>query len=148
MGTTLVGAVVKGNEMTVVNVGDSRAYHITSEGIRKVTRDHSVVETLVQRGTLTPEEARIHPQKNLITRALGTSITVTADVFAVSFQEGDQLLLCSDGLINEMTDEEIFHEVSKGEPADQCCKRLIEIALSREASDNVTVLLFQHTSKE
>jgi protein phosphatase len=81
MGTTLVGALVKGKELFVINVGDSRAYRITGNAIRRITRDHSVVEELIQHGALTPEEARRHPQRNLITRALGTTKQVQADLF-------------------------------------------------------------------
>lgn len=143
MGTTLVGVFLDKDVATVINVGDSRAYHINPQGIRRVTRDHSIVEALVARGNITPEQARVHPQKNLITRALGTSRTVESDVYQLKLEVGDWLLLCSDGLINEMTDEEIFQTVSVESEPESACNNLLETALDREASDNVTILAFR-----
>lgn len=148
MGTTLVGALLEKETATVVNVGDSRAYHIRGQGIRRVTRDHSIVEALVARGNITPEQARVHPQKNLITRALGTSRTVESDVYEITLEVGDWLLLCSDGLINEMTDEEIYQTVAGGHDPESVCKALLDIALLREASDNVTILAFRLEAPE
>ena len=89
MGTTLVGMILRGTTLWVVNVGDSRAYHITKQAIRRITRDHSVVEDLVAKGDLTPEQARNHPQKNLITRALGTARRVKADLFQRGHRPGN-----------------------------------------------------------
>ena len=142
MGTTLVGMILQGDTLWVVNVGDSRAYHITQEGIRRITRDHSVVEDLVAKGDLTPEQARRHPQKNLITRALGTSRKVKADLFQETAAEGDWLLLCSDGLINEVTDQEIYQEIQAGGIPQEVCQRLVTRTLDSGAPDNVTVVLF------
>ena len=142
MGTTLVGMILQGDTLWVVNVGDSRAYHITQEGIRRITRDHSVVEDLVAKGDLTPEQARRHPQKNLITRALGTSRKVKADLFQETAAEGDWLLLCSDGLINEVTDQEIYQEIQAGGTPQEVCQRLVTRTLDSGAPDNVTVVLF------
>jgi protein phosphatase len=143
MGTTLVSAILKDQDLWVVNVGDSRAYHITRESVRRITRDHSVVEDLVERGRLTPDEARHHPQKNLITRALGTSPRVKADLFRETAAEGDVILLCSDGLVNEVTDQEIFEEIQQGGTAEEICRRLMDRTLRGGASDNVTIVLFQ-----
>lgn len=148
MGTTLVGAIVKGFQVYVINIGDSRAYHISGETINRVTRDHSIVEALVERGNITPEQARQHPQKNLITRALGTSKTAQADDFELTLQYGDWLLLCSDGLINEMPDDEILHVVNQAESSEACCQSLLDIVLDRGAPDNVTILLFHLEAKE
>lgn len=147
MGTTLVGAMVKGLDATIVNIGDSRAYHISADAIRPITRDHSIVQALVERGNITQEQARQHPQKNLITRALGTSKTAEADFFQLSMQQGDWLLLCSDGLINEMTDEEILHEIRQNHSPEDCCRSLLRIVLERGAADNVTILLFHLETK-
>ena len=143
MGTTMVAALLLGHTAYLLNVGDSRAYYITPEGISRVTRDHSVVEDLVCRGELTPEQARQHPQKNLITRALGAEERVRADLYQIEAQEGCFLLLCSDGLSNIVSDQEILYEVLHGGDASDCCNRLLEIALSRGAPDNVTAVLFQ-----
>ena len=102
-----------------------------------------MVEALVEKGNLTPEQARQHPQKNLITRALGTGRMVKSDLFEVMMNEGEYLLLCSDGLVNELTDEEIQQEVMQGKTAKEGCENLLKEALDRGASDNVTVVLFR-----
>ena len=143
MGTTLVAAVLDGEEASILNEGDSRAYHISDQGIAQVTRDHSLVEDLVERGELTPEQARNHPHKNLITRAIGAEPLLRADFFHLPIQPGECLLLCSDGLSNLVTDQEILYEVVHGGEKDSCCQRLLDIALHRGAPDNVTVVLLQ-----
>lgn len=141
MGTTLVAALVGEKQATLLNVGDSRAYLINEGGIRQITRDHSVVEDLVSSGRLTREEARNHPRKNLITRALGCEPQLRADLFHIDVEQGDHLLLCSDGLSNLLAEQEILYEVIHGGEGDTCCQRLLEIALHRGAPDNVTVVL-------
>lgn len=143
MGTTLVAALIRGKRATFINVGDSRAYHIDSQGIRQVTRDHSLVQLMVDRGDLTAEQAKAYPGKNYITRAVGTEPTVSSDIFHLELNRGDALVLCSDGLSNLMDDQEILFEVVHGVNKQQCCKRLLNIALGRGAPDNVTsVLIF------
>ena len=141
MGTTMVAALVVGDRAYILNIGDSRCYLVRPEGITKVTRDHSVVEDLVARGQITPEQARQHPQKNLITRALGAESRLRADLFRQPMEHGDALLLCSDGLSNMVSDQELLYEVLHGGPAEDCCRRLLDIALSRGAPDNVTAVL-------
>lgn len=143
MGTTMVAAVVHGIQADILNIGDSRAYHISKDGIEKITRDHSVVEALVQRGEITPEEARTHPQKNLITRAMGSEQHCRSDLYERTLKAGDTLLLCSDGLSNMVTDQEMLFEVLHGGALEECCQRLLDIAMSRGAPDNVTVVLIQ-----
>lgn len=143
MGTTMVAALVIGEMGYLLNIGDSRAYLVREDGISRVTRDHSVVEDLVARGDITPEQARQHPQKNLITRAMGAEEQLRADLFRQPLNPGDTLLLCSDGLINVVTDQEVLYEVIHGGAAEDCCRRLLEIALSRGAPDNVTIVLMQ-----
>ena len=143
MGTTMVAALVVGDRAYILNIGDSRCYLVRPEGITKVTRDHSVVEDLVARGQITPEQARQHPQKNLITRALGAESRLRADLFRQPMEPGDALLLCSDGLSNMVSDQELLYEVLHGGPAEDCCRRLLDIALSRGAPDNVTAVLLQ-----
>ena len=143
MGTTMVAALVVGQTAYLLNIGDSRAYLVNAGGIVRLTRDHSVVEDMVARGDITPEEARNHPRKNLITRALGSEEHIRADLYEKELQSGDFLLLCSDGLSNIVTDQELLYEVIHGgEPAD-CCQRLLDITLSRGAPDNVTAVLLQ-----
>ena len=141
MGTTLVAALVRGLRVQIVNIGDSRAYHLGADGIRCVTVDHSLVELMVQRGELTHEQAKNHPSKNLITRAVDTEKQVAADVFSLTAEPGDCLLLCSDGLSNQMADQEILFEVVHGAQKADCCQRLLDIAKSRGAPDNVTSVL-------
>ena len=143
MGTTIVAALVSGQHAAILNEGDSRAYHISGGGIVRVTRDHSLVEDMVQRGDLTQDQARTHPHKNLITRALGVEADLRADLFSQPMAAGDFLLLCSDGLSNVVTEQEILYEVIHGGQADTCCRRLLDIALHRGAPDNVTVVLVQ-----
>ena len=141
MGTTLVAALIRGRKVTIVNVGDSRVYGITENGIRQLTRDHSLVQLMVERGELRPELAKSYPGKNLITRAIGTEAVVMCDMFRQEFQRGDFLLLCSDGLSNMMDDQEILFEVVHGVNKGRCCQRLLEIAKTRGAPDNVTSVL-------
>ena len=121
MGTTLVAALIRGRKVTIVNVGDSRAYGITENGIRQLTRDHSLVQLMVERGELRPELAKSYPGKNLITRAVGTEAVVLCDMFRQELQRGDFLLLCSDGLSNMMDDQEILFEVVHGVNKGRCC---------------------------
>ena len=141
MGTTLVAAVVQGKSVNLVNVGDSRAYLVSAEGIRQITTDHSVVQLMIERGELTVEEAKTYPGKNYITRAIGTEETVTCDGFRHQITKGEHLLLCSDGLTNVVNDQEILFEVLHGGTPDTCCQRLIDIAKHRGAPDNVTCVL-------
>ena len=141
MGTTLVAALIKGKKATIVNVGDSRAYGIDAEGIRQISVDHSLVQMMVDRGELTPELARTYPGKNFITRAIGTEAFVLCDIYHVDLSRGDYILLCSDGLSNVMDDQEILFEVVHGVNKQHCCQRLLNIAVSRGAPDNVTSVL-------
>lgn len=141
MGTTLVATFIRGRKVSFVNVGDSRAYIINQKGIIQVTKDHSVVQLMVDRGELTSEMAKNYPGKNLITRAVGTESMVNCDVFRRELSRGDYLLLCSDGLSNMMDDQEILFEVVHGVNKERCCKRLLDIAISRGCPDNVTCVL-------
>jgi protein phosphatase len=141
MGTTLVAVLIRGKTATVLNVGDSRAYKIDRGGIRQITRDHSLVQLMVDRGELTPEMARTYPGKNFITRAIGTEPIVMCDISHLELGKGEFVLLCSDGLSNVLDDQEILFEVVHGVNKRDCCQRLLEIAKKRGAPDNVTVIL-------
>lgn len=141
MGTTLVAVLIQEQEVTVINVGDSRAYLVGRSGIRCLTKDHSLVQMMVDRGELTPERARTYPGKNYITRAIGTDNLVESDIFHLDVERGDCLLLCSDGLSNLMDDQEILFEVVHGVNKQYCCQRLLDIAKNRGAPDNVTSIL-------
>lgn len=140
MGTTLVGALAKGNQGYVINIGDSRCYQIGGGEIRQVSLDHSLVAELTRMGRITEEEARNHPNRNIITRALGTEAQVKADLFEVELEQGDLLLFCSDGLSNEVLPEEL-EKLSRGGTLEERCRSLLQLALDRGAPDNVTVLL-------
>ena len=141
MGTTLVAALIRGKRVTVVNVGDSRCYGIDRSGIHQITKDHSLVQMMVDRGEITPEIAKSYPGKNFITRAIGTETMVMCDIYHWEVSKGDYLLLCSDGLSNTMDDQEILFEVVHGVNKQHCCKRLLNIAKNRGAPDNVTSIL-------
>ena len=141
MGTTLVALLIQNQEVTIINVGDSRAYRVGSHGIRCLTKDHSLVQMMVERGELTPERARTYPGKNYITRAIGTEPVVESDIFHLDVERGDCLLLCSDGLSNMMDDQEILFEVVHGVNKQYCCQRLLDVAKNRGAPDNVTSVL-------
>lgn len=143
MGTTLVAALIRGRQVTVVNVGDSRAYVVDPYDIRQVTTDHSLVQMMLSQGELAVDQARHFPGKNYITRAIGTEPTVRCDIFHLTLERGDLLLLCSDGLTNLVDDQEILFEVVHGVSKKSCCQRLVDIAKNRGAPDNVTCVLVQ-----
>lgn len=143
MGTTLVAILVHGKRATVVNVGDSRVYHIHPDGIRQVTRDHSLVQMMIDRGELLPQQGKTYPGKNMITRAVGTEAVVQCDLFHVELERGDNLLACTDGLSNLVDEQEILFEVVYHEDKEKCCQHLLQIALDRGAPDNVTCALVQ-----
>ena len=141
MGTTLVVLLVRGKKASVVNVGDSRAYFITADGIKQITTDHSLVQMMIARGELTPEKAKRYPGKNLITRAIGTEEQVECDVFNLDVGKETCILLCTDGLSNLMDDQEILFEIAYSQDRGNCCERLLDIAKKRGAPDNVTSVL-------
>ena len=141
MGTTLVAAVLTGKRACFANVGDSRAYLLNGDGVKRITVDHSLVELMVQRGELTQEQAKSYPGKNFITRAVGTEPTIECDTFTQDLKSGDCILLCTDGLTNQLADQELLFEVVHGVHKSDCCRRLINIARDRGAPDNVTAVL-------
>lgn len=143
MGTTLVSAISYDGGVVVSNVGDSRAYHIDREGIHRITKDHSLVEDLLDRGDITAEEARCHPNRNVITRALGPEESESCDGYICPMEAGDYILLCTDGLIDTVTDREMLSEVISDEDTASCLDRLLAISKSRGAADNVTAVLMK-----
>ncbi|MBR2070975.1 MAG: chromate transporter, partial [Phascolarctobacterium sp.] len=124
----LVAALIHGKSITVVNVGDSRAYLVDGNGINQITTDHSLVQMMISRGELTQEKAKHYPGKNLITRAIGTEPQVICDIFHRRVDKGASFLLCTDGLSNLLDDQEILFEVVYGQDKAQCCQRLLDIA--------------------
>lgn len=143
MGTTLVLALGGEGEAIVANVGDSRAYHFSyaSGRLRQVTRDHSLVQELISAGRLTKEEAQNYPFRNVIMRAVGTSPAVTADLFEVELEQGDALLLCTDGMTNHVSDEQIQDVLSGMDDPDCACDALVDLALTGGGRDNITVAI-------
>lgn len=144
MGTTLVSAVAGERDAVICNIGDSRAYLIHNGEMMRITHDHSVVQTLVENGDITAEEARTHPNRNLITRALGPDETTLCDAFDVSFAHGDKILLCTDGLVVTATDEEICRIVCADKRTEEKLDDLIALAKAQGAPDNVTAVLIEH----
>lgn len=144
MGTTLVAAVIRGEDVLISNVGDSRAYLLSESGIRQISKDHSLVESMVEQGNITQEQAKKHPSRNLITRALGPEETVRDDEFAHKWRQGDYLLLCTDGLVNTVSDQELLFEIVHTDNPEHCLQRLVNISVSRGAPDNVTAILIQN----
>jgi serine/threonine protein phosphatase PrpC len=140
MGTTLVAAVILGRKVYIANVGDSRAYLISKTGISQITEDHSWVEEQVRAGLLTTEQARRHPQRNLVTRALGSRPAVEVDLFEGQLGEGDKLLLCSDGLTSHVEDLEM-EAVVREHPPEEAVRLLVAKANERGGSDNISVLV-------
>ncbi len=148
MGTTVVAATITGKYIYVANVGDSRLYIMQNDEFRQVTRDHSLVQEMVRLGELTPEEARNHPDKNIITRALGARENVNVDFFDLTAEGDVQILLCSDGLSNMLTDEEI-QEILK-EPAEvpDKVRTLVIRANENGGKDNIAVILIESFTDE
>ena len=143
MGTTLVAVLVHNRHVTVIHVGDSRAYRVNADGIWQMTRDHSLVQMMVERGELSQEMAKSYPGKNFITRAIGTEPIVDCDISHLELSKGEFLVLCSDGLSNVLDDQEILFEVIHGVNKQDCCQRLLDIAKNRGAPDNVTSVLVE-----
>lgn len=141
MGTTLVGVWVDDEQVILCNVGDSRAYLLREGSLTQMSRDHSLVGELLEQGRITRQEARNHPHKNYITRAIGTSSMVQPDIRTVDRRSGDVWLLCSDGMSNYVEDGEIERILSEESDRQACVTRLIDLALRRGGADNITVVL-------
>jgi protein phosphatase len=142
MGTTTVAALVEGPAIFIANVGDSRAYLIRNQSIEQITEDHSLVSEQVRAGVLKAEDAKGHKLKNIITRSVGYQEEVDTDVITLEPQEGDRILMCSDGLSNLVADEEILKFASQ-EDAQGACETLVREANRRGGDDNITVLILQ-----
>ncbi len=141
MGTTIVAAVVSGSQLYTANVGDSRLYVINHEGITQITRDHSLVQEMVRMGEMNKEDAKEHPDKNIITRAVGVMPEVAVDFFETSLRAGDLVLLCTDGLTNMVEDEEIRRIVLEQRDMVEMAEKLIQKANENGGRDNITAVL-------
>jgi len=141
MGTTVVALLVEGERAALAHVGDSRAYRVRGGRIRQLTDDHSVVGELLRRHEITADDAREHPHRHMLTRALGVRGHVQPDLAELTLVRGDRFVLCSDGLTNHLEDHEIAKLSSESDDLEACCQALIELANRRGGEDNITVAL-------
>ena len=141
MGTTSVCAVVKDNQIHLANVGDSRAYRVSDDEICRVTKDHSYVQALIDEGEITEEQAREHPRKNEITRAVGIMPSIEVDTMKLTLDSDESLLLCCDGVIAHLSDDDI-HKIIRDSPDPQtACKEIVDLANERGGSDNISLII-------
>lgn len=147
MGTTVVIAVISKDRLYVANVGDSRLY-IINEEIRQITRDHSLVEEMVRRGELKEDVAKVHPDRHIITRAIGATEDVAADIFEVELKKKDQILMCTDGLTNMIEDGEILTIVNSRRDIAEKAEKLVNTANDNGGNDNITVIVIEPFSDE
>ena len=148
MGTTLVAALVQGEQATILNVGDSRAYLFDGTRLHQLTEDHSYVEEMRRQGRITEADARTHPQKNLITRAVGVEPDVEGDLFEVRLKRGETLLLCTDGLTGMVEDDKIAETLKYAKTLALAGDALLTLALEGGGRDNITVALFTRGAEE
>ncbi len=148
MGTTMVLVTIVGHYAYVANVGDSRLYLIDEDKISQITKDHSLVEEIVRMGEISRDDARNHPDKNIITRALGAGRDVDVDFFDIRLTPGDILLLCSDGLSNMVPDEDIRQVILTSETLEETGLRLVSMANDNGGRDNIAVVLVEPETKE
>jgi len=141
MGTTLTAALIQNNHLYLAHIGDSRLYLLRQEQIKQLTEDHTVVQNLVTSGTITADQARTHPKRHILTRALGIDSNVKAEISQINLKAQDKILLCTDGLTNYVTPEEIHHLVNNAAEVKQAVHNLTEMALERGGADNITVIL-------
>ena len=142
MGTTVVVVTVIGKKAWVANVGDSRMYVVGKE-IKQVTRDHSLVEEMVRMGEIAKDAAKDHPDKNIITRAIGAADKVVADFFQVNLEPQDYILICTDGLTNMVEDQDIRSIINSQRDVAECAERLVRTANDNGGKDNITVVVIK-----
>ena len=141
MGTTSVCAVVKDNQIHLANVGDSRAYRVSDDEICRVTKDHSYVQALIDEDEITEEQAREHPRKNEITRAVGIMPSIEVDTMKLTLDSDESLLLCCDGVIAHLSDDDI-HKIIRDSPDPQtACQEIVDMANERGGSDNISLII-------
>lgn len=150
IGTTLVMAIVVGHQVHIASVGDSRAYLVSASGLRQLTHDHSFVQQLMDIGQITPEEAKTHPYRNVLTQSIGAEAKVTEDQSNEILSDDDYLLLCSDGLFRELDDSQIVNVIRQHNTPQAACEALLEAANKAGGSDNIAVVLvgLKHNGSE
>ena len=141
MGTTCTAAMLEGTRLVIAQVGDSRAYLLHNKELTQLTRDHSLMANMIEAGQLTPEEARVHPNRSVITRALGNDPDTTPDLYEINVEEGDRLMLCSDGLSSMLEDDEMQAVLNRIADPQMCADVLVDGALAAGGLDNVTVII-------
>ena len=141
MGCTVTAAMLEGERLVIAQVGDSRAYLMHKGELQQVTRDHSLMAELIEAGDITPEEARVHPKRSVITRALGSDPLMQPDIYELNVEAGDRLLLCSDGLSTMLTDDKIASTLSRIGDAQRCASQLVNEAIEAGGYDNITVIV-------
>lgn len=142
MGSTITACYIKNNKAIVANVGDSACFIKVEDEVKKVTRDHSLVQELVDLGNISEEEAKNHPNKNIITRALGTNKEVEIDLFTVELENVQKFILCTDGLSNFVTSEDMLYALNTYDN-EQCCKELVELSKKNGSKDNISIIVFK-----
>lgn len=141
MGTTLTAAMLEGERLLIAQVGDSRAYLLHKGHLQQITRDHSLMADLIEAGQITPEEARVHPNRSVITRAIGSDIHMRPDIYELNVDAGDRILLCSDGLSSMISNNAIESIMRRQSDAQHCADELVTAALENGGADNVTVVV-------
>lgn len=141
MGTTCTAAMLENERLVIAQVGDSRTYLLHNGNLQQITRDHSLMADYIEAGKITPEEARVHPQRSVITRALGSDPYMQPDLFEINVETGDRLLLCSDGLTTMLEDDEIAYTLSTNRDPQACADALVNNAIDAGGFDNVTVIV-------
>jgi serine/threonine protein phosphatase PrpC len=147
MGTTLVTAICTKQFVTIGHIGDSRCYLLNVNGFQQMTEDHSLVNELVKTGQISKEDAEHHPRKNVLLRALGTEKTIQLDVKTVTVEEGDVLLLCSDGLSNKVSEQTMVDVLTSEQPLEAKAQTLINLANEYGGEDNITLAIVQFSSE-
>lgn len=141
MGTTMTAAMLEGERLVIAQVGDSRAYLLHQGKLQQLTRDHSLMADMIEAGQLTPEEARTHPQRSVITRALGSDVHLHPDIYEINVETGDRLLICSDGLSGMIFDDQIENTLRRVQDPQRCASQLVNEAIAAGGHDNVTVIV-------
>lgn len=144
MGTTVVIAICLDEFVTVAHIGDSRCYIYNEHGFKQITEDHSLVNALVQSGQISKDDAQYHPRKNVVLRALGTEDQVSSDITSISWEQGNKILLCSDGLTDKVMDEELSAFLQTQDQIDEIGKKMIQLANERGGDDNVSLVIVKH----
>lgn len=144
MGTTLTAALVVGEQLIVAHIGDSRGFLVRGKDIHQFTVDHSVVAELVRNGTLTEQQAVVHPHRNILTRALGTDASLAVDLYTEHLRSGDVVLLCSDGVTRELHQAQLLRTVMGSDSPQEACDRVVAAALANGGADNLTTVIFKY----